>query len=231
MTTLVAFDTVFGQCSIAIFENKKCLYSHTIAGGRDQTRQILPMLDTALADTNLTVQDIKIWAFNQGPGAFSGIRINAAAVQALALATDGVCVGVSSLYALAKMAYQKLNLQEGDIIASVMDARQNEVYACFYVVGQNGLVPDDEKLLPYGHTITADIVVGDGAEFLCNRKNTAKILAIQPNAVDIGAIALERYAKQGGVPPKQALPVYLRHNAWKTLTEQTASKVSKNQIG
>lgn len=228
MTILVAFDTVFDQCSVAVLKDNHCLYSHTLKEGRGQTQQILPMLDTALADTKLCVQEVKVWAFNQGPGAFSGIRINTAAVQALALATDGVCVGVSSLYALARLAYVQSNSQQGDTIASVMDARQNEVYACFYVVGRNGLMPDDERLLPYGHTIRADIAVGDGANLVCHHKNTARLLTVEPSAADIGTIAMEHYLRQGGVPPERALPVYLRHNAWKTLAEQNATKTAKS---
>lgn len=225
MTLLVAFDTVFDQCSIAIFKDEHCLYSDTIAGGRGQTERILPMLDTALNSTKISPQQVAVWAFNQGPGAFSGIRINTAAVQALAVATDGYCVSVSSLQVLAQLAYDKLKstLCEGDVLVSAIDAKQNEVYACFYAIEQGRLVAKgDELLLPYEYTITANVVVGDGSKLICNTLKNAITPTIRPTAIDIGMIAVRQYAQKGGVSPKQALPVYLRHHAWKTLAEQQA---------
>ena len=112
----LAMDTVFDQCSIAILDaNGQVLSSHTETGKRQQTQQILPMIDAALSEANL----------RRGPGAFSGIRINTAVVQALSVAHDIPCVGVSSLQAIAQCAYKKYGLTQ---VYSALDARMQQVY-------------------------------------------------------------------------------------------------------
>ena len=121
----LAMDTVFDQCSIAILDaNGQVLSSHTETGKRQQTQQILPMIDAALSEANLRLADIKALIFNRGPGAFSGIRINTAVVQALSVAHDIPCVGVSSLQATAQCAYKKYGLTQ---VYSALDARMQQV--------------------------------------------------------------------------------------------------------
>mgnify|MGYP002738160028 FL=1 len=135
---LIAFDTIFEQCSIAILQNDTIIYTETVAGGRGQTEIILPMLDKALHTAGVYIKDVKAWAFNRGPGAFSGIRINTALVQALSVANDAPCIGISSLHALVFMACEQISMADGTTITAVIDARQNQVYAGDFVV-QNAL--------------------------------------------------------------------------------------------
>lgn len=213
----LALDTVFEQCSVALLKNDFVIGQQTIQGGRGQTELILPMIDKLLTDCNMTLKDIDVLAFNQGPGAFSGIRINTAVVQALSFAHDLPCVGVSSLRALAGTFVQN-NDCDNVVIASVIDARQNEVYACFYEL-KNGILTqiDNEQLLAYDSQIHADFVIGSGGTLI---KTDGKLIDINPTASDIGKIAYFDYLKSGGVSAQNALPVYLRENAWKTLKEQ-----------
>lgn len=214
---LVAFDTIFEQCSIAILQNDAIIYEETVAGGRGQTEIILPMLDRALQATQLTIQDIKAWAFNRGPGAFSGIRINTATVQALSVANDAPCVGISSLHALALMAYEQENMADGTRIIAVIDARQNQVYAGGFVVCLGRLVADDECLLDYETCVQADVIVGDGVDLVAT---DAKKLRLNPTACHIARLAYPLFLQGKAVTAENALPVYLRNHAWKTLAEQ-----------
>ena len=215
---LLALDTVFEQCSVALLENETVIGELTVQGNRGQTETILPMIDELLKTHNTTLQDIDLLAFNRGPGAFSGIRINTAVVQALSFAHDIPCVGVSSLRALAQSFYAQNMIDNNQLIASCIDARQNEVYACFYQTKDDTLTQiGDEQLLAYESEIQADFVIGNGGEFI---KTDGKLIALNPTASDIGKIAYFDYLNNGGVSAENALPVYLRHNAWKTLAEQ-----------
>ena len=103
------------------------------SGKRQQTQQILPMIDAALLEANLKLADIQALIFNRGPGAFSGIRINTAVVQALSVAHDLPCVGVSSLQAIAQCAYQQYGVTE---VYSALDARMQQVYFGHYKIEQ-----------------------------------------------------------------------------------------------
>ncbi|MDO4450011.1 MAG: tRNA (adenosine(37)-N6)-threonylcarbamoyltransferase complex dimerization subunit type 1 TsaB [Moraxella sp.] len=218
MTTIIAFDTVFDQCSIAIITDGEVIYADTLAGGRGQTETILPLLDQALHHSGTSLANVHAFAFNRGPGAFSGIRINTAVVQALSFACELPCVGVSSLKTLANAFVVQNAISNNAIIASCIDARQNEVYACFYQI-ENGVLTQigDEQLLAYDSEIQADFIIGNGGAFI---KTNGKLIDLNPSASDIGKIAYFDYLNNGGVSAENALPVYLRHNAWKTLAEQ-----------
>lgn len=224
---ILALDTVFEQCSVALLSNDTLIAENTILGNRGQTEIILSMIDELLTSNNTKLNEINMLAFNRGPGAFSGIRINTAVVQALSFACDIPCVGISSLKVLANAffdtAFELNQVLEDEILASCIDARQNEVYACFYQIKNKQLIQiDDEKLLPYGSKIKADFSFGNGVAFI--ETNGRKVDLENPSAYHIGRDAYFEFIKNGGVSAENALPVYLRHNAWKTLAEQGKNK-------
>ena len=222
----LAMDTVFDQCSIAILDSSgQVLSSHTETGQRQQTQQILPMIDAALSEAQLKLADIQALIFNRGPGAFSGIRINTAVVQALSVAHDIPCVGVSSLQAIAQAAYQQHGLGE---VYSALDARMQQVYFGQYAVINNimQLVNQDngadaEQLLDYDSQTALNIpIVGNGAGLLTLHDGQIIDADIHPNAAVIGQLGMAQFMVNGGTEAAQALPKYLRNQAWKTLKEQ-----------
>ena len=222
----LAMDTVFEQCSIAILDaNSQVLSSHTEQGKREQTQHILPMIDAALSEAKLNLAQIKALVFNRGPGAFSGIRINTAVVQALSVAHDIPCVGVSSLQAIAQCAYQRYGLTQ---VYSALDARMQQVYFGQYalidhimqpVVQENG--EDTERLLDYDSQTAVNLpVVGNGAPLLKAHDEQVCHEEVWPDAVVIGQLGIAQFIQTGGSDAANALPKYLRNQAWKTLKEQ-----------
>lgn len=228
----LAMDTVFDQCSVAVLDsNGHVLASHTETGKRQQTQQILPMIDAALSEAQLKLADITALIFNRGPGAFSGIRINTAVVQALSVAHDIPCVGVSSLQAIAQRAYQQYGLTQ---VYSALDARMQQVYfgqyaladdsLTDYLVMQPVLVGDGdstEQLLDYDSQTALNLpIVGNGSMLLNARSEQICHEEVWPDAVVIGQLGIAQFITSGGTDAANALPKYLRNQAWKTLKEQ-----------
>ena len=222
----LAMDTVFEQCSIAILDaNSQVLSSHTEQGKREQTQHILPMIDAALSEAKLNLAQIKALVFNRGPGAFSGIRINTAVVQALSVAHDIPCVGVSSLQAIAQCAYQRYGLTQ---VYSALDARMQQVYFGQYALIDHIMQPvvqesgeDTGRLLDYGSQTTANLPVGgNGAPLLKAHDEQVCHEEAWPDAVVIGQLGIAQFIQTGGSDAANALPKYLRNQAWKTLKEQ-----------
>lgn len=228
----LAMDTVFDQCSVAVLDsNGHVLASHTETGKRQQTQQILPMIDAALSEAQVKLADITALIFNRGPGAFSGIRINTAVVQALSVAHDIPCVGVSSLQAIAQRAYQQYGLTQ---VYSALDARMQQVYfgqyaladdsLTDYLVMQPVLVGDGdstEQLLDYDSQTALNLpIVGNGSMLLNARSEQICHEEVWPDAVVIGQLGISQFITSGGTDAANALPKYLRNQAWKTLKEQ-----------
>lgn len=239
---ILALETVFEQCSVALInetlnkklneklnENTTILDEITEFGNRQQTQQILPLIQTIFSNNNISWQDITAIAFNRGPGAFSGIRINAAVAQALSFAHDLPCLPVSSLQAVAQAALVKEGLQH---VVAVIDARMNEVYMGEFIANKTNTLMQSfaqtiETLQPYHQLPQAStpIFVGNGAKLLfppdSSIDNNYHIWEnIVPTAAIIGQLGAAMLAKGEAVTAENALPVYLRHNAWKTLAEQ-----------
>lgn len=242
---ILALDSVFAQCSVALVNTAgQTLAEQTLAGSRAQTQQILPLVDEVLRAQGLRVADLTAIAFNRGPGAFSGIRINTAVAQALAFAHDVPCLPVSSLQALAQVGWQASGLAQ---VYAVLDARMQQVYlGAFALKDATGLMqpvveapatspssdnhakPTTERLADYGsQTPEAWALVGDGA-LLSPHADQPVLTTDAPTAAVIGQLAAAQWLAQGGVPAEAALPVYLRHHAWKTLAEQQADKAKRN---
>lgn len=249
----LAVDTVFDQCSVAIVNAEQHVLScHTQPGKREQTQLILPMIESALAEAKVKLEEVTALIFNRGPGPFSGIRINTAVVQALSVAHDIPCVGVSSLAAIAQAAFEEYKLQQ---VYVAFDARMKQVYFAQYqlnhdlinqsqmnqgLINQNQLNKPqtnlasaktmvlspgaEEQLLDYDHMTELGLpIVGNGSELLQIREGQDIYSDIAPNAVTLAKLGVVQYLHQGGVAAEQALPVYLRNDAWKTLKEQGKS--------
>ncbi|ERL56773.1 putative molecular chaperone [Psychrobacter aquaticus CMS 56] len=225
-------DTVFDQCSIAILDSSgNVISSQTETGKRQQTQQILPMIDAALRESKLKLADIQALIFNRGPGAFSGIRINTAVVQALSVAHDIPCVGVSSLQAIAQRAYQQYGLTH---VYSALDARMQQVYFGQYAIADDSqkdyavmqpvLVGDSdstEQLLDYDSQTALNLpIVGNGSVLLTRQNEQVCHEDVWPDAVVIGQLGIAQFIAFGGTDAAHALPKYLRNQAWKTLKEQ-----------
>ena len=216
---VLALETANEQCSVALIDQHQELFFQLDDRAKAQTQTILPMIEAALRDTQTELHELTAIAFSRGPGSFSGVRINAAVTQALAWANDLPVIAVSTLQALAQAAYQTHQLQQ---VTAVLDARMQEVYLANYVLDDAGIMQLDgeERLLNYADAQAAAqfTVVGSGAHLIATTET--QVAAVQPNAHHIALLAKHYALNEQWVPAEQALPVYLRDNAWKKIAEQ-----------
>lgn len=162
---ILAVDTTALTASVAVFRGKRSVFEENVTNALTHSETLMPMIDTALKSSNLTSDDIDVFALANGPGSFTGVRIGAAAIKALAYACGKKVFGVNTLLSLA------FNLAplEGVPIAPIMDARRGQVYNALYVF-ENG--KSVEKTAPRALTIEElcgeiterTYFVGDGAD-------------------------------------------------------------------
>lgn len=221
--TILALETANEQCSVALSRNGQILFFQQHHEPRAQTQHILPMIEQAMRQNHLTWVDLTAVAFSRGPGSFSGVRINATVTQALAWVHHLPVVAVSTLQALAQHAYHTHQLHQ---VSAVIDARMNEVYIANFHLGENGIMQllGEEKLLNYAQALAfAEYpLVGSGTPLLM-RDHSPEFSQISADAQDIAYIAHADILAGRTVSAAEALPVYLRDNAWKKIGEQGKS--------
>lgn len=124
---ILAVDTSASVASCAVVEDEKLVCEQILNNKLTHSQTIMPMIASALTQSELTAADIDLFAAVTGPGSFTGLRIGVSAVKALAHAVGKPCAAVSALEA---MAY---NFICSDcIIAPIMDARRGQVYNALY---------------------------------------------------------------------------------------------------
>lgn len=216
---LLALETANEQCSVSIVDETQELFFQLDARAKAQTQTILPMIEQGFAQTQINTADLTAIAFSRGPGSFSGVRINAAVTQALAWSHDLPVIPVSTLQALAQAAYR---LEGLNAVTAVLDARMNEVYIASFQLNEQGIMQavDQEQLLNYSDAAKAVrfTLVGSGAGLIDQEQIQYK--GLSATAQDIATIARVYAQQQQWVSAEQALPVYLRDNAWKKIPEQ-----------
>ena len=219
---LLALETANEQCSVSIVDETQELFFQLDARAKAQTQPILPMIDQAFTQLGLSASELTAIAFSRGPGSFSGVRINAAVTQALAWANDLPVVPVSSLQALAQAAYRVLGLKS---VTAVLDARMQEVYIASFELDQHGIMQavDEEQLMNYSNAtqVVQFEIVGSGSVLI--QPDQIQYKDLSATAQDIATIARLNVQQQKWVSAEQALPVYLRDNAWKKIPEQGKS--------
>lgn len=219
---LLALETANEQCSVSIVDENQELFFQLDTRAKAQTQTILPMVEQGYAQLGLNTADLTAIAFSRGPGSFSGVRINAAVTQALAWSHDLPVIPVSTLQALAQAAYRLHGLTA---VTAVLDARMNEVYIASFQLNKQGIMQavDTEQLLDYQQAaqVAQFTLVGSGSALI--KPEALEFKDIMATAQDIAQIARVAAQQQQWVAAEQALPVYLRDNAWKKIPEQGKS--------
>ena len=215
---LLAFDTSYNACSIALSKNGKVKVLHEVLP-RQQAQCLLPMIQALLLDASLTLNHLDAVAYACGPGSFTGIRIASSVAQGLGLALTKPIIQLSSLALLAQAAFLEKKWEK---ILVAVDARMQQIYWAKYVVKAGIVELLDTEQLTHANAISLPqgkdwYGVGDGWEgYAENLIHTLSftpydIVSTQlPTADALMPLMLARLAKKEVITPKEAIPTYLR---------------------
>ena len=224
MSTILAIDTSTEACSVALLYQNEITHDFLVSA-RDHTKQILPMVDKILKQSDCLLSQVDAIAFGQGPGSFTGVRIGIGVAQGLALGIDRPMIGVSTLMTLAQGA---LRLNQAKNVIAAIDARMNEVYLGQYqyvneqwqdMIDECVIAP--EKVADKVKRKCADGYYSAGTgwqtypEMLTDIKSSDLLL---PHAQDLIVIANQKWQRQELVNVEDVEPTYLRNEVtWKKL--------------
>ena len=221
---ILALECSAVPSSVAIIDGDKLLSEFYCNIGLTHSQTLMPMVESVLNATGLTVDDIDGLCISAGPGSFTGVRIGISTLKGLAAPLDKPCVAVSTLEAMA-YGFKDYN----GIVAAIMDARCNQCYCALFLCENQKItrLSDDlalsmeefcdkiketskEKQLP-------TIAVGDGAAlFMSNFGSELQNTLLASggcryqSARFVAAAAIPRFENSKTISHKELQPIYLR---------------------
>ena len=193
---ILSIDTASNLCTVAVLENKKCIKEIIVNDARNHSEKIMPVIEQALSESKLTLQDINLIVCDKGPGSFTGIRI-----------------GVGTVLALA------YNIDSDGIICSLIDAKNNNVYFGLFEKKNNIVTQLEElsfktikEIIPILKKYDKINFVGDGSiihkEYLLSNLNTCTFSDKNDlSSFSLGLAGLNAYNQNTNF---DLMPLYLR---------------------
>ena len=199
---VLGLDTCLNACSVAVLDGETVLAHASEAMARGHQERLAVMAQAVMAEAGIPFPTLARIGATVGPGSFTGLRVGVAFAKGLGSALGIPVVGVGTLEALAAEA--------SGLVASVIDARRDQVYLQVFEDGQALMAPDVLPLgvaaarlaeLAMGRVLT---LVGSGAPLLAEAAPGASVLT--PAGCDARAVARLAAAKA----PTPIRPLYLR---------------------
>ncbi len=218
---ILGVDSTATAASAAVFIDGKIVSLQFSNTGLTHSQTLLPMIDTALKNASLKVDDLDFVAVSNGPGSFTGVRIGVSAVKGIAQPLHIPCISVSTTEVIAKPLENT-----GCYAVAVMDARCNQVYTAQFDCenGFNRITPDEaitidelgDKLKDVKKTI---VLIGDGTKVAFNKLKdvlpnitVATASVVYQSAADVCVLAAEKVSVDDFklTMAHDVLPNYLR---------------------
>lgn len=185
--------------------------------GMHQSQSLIPAIDNALKQVDLSSKDLDYTALCLGPGSFTGLRIAISALKAIELTNNVPLYGISTLDVYAQ-PYLEFDIP----VLSCLDAKKDKFYASLYENGSKTLEDGDYEASEIADAIKKYpkvFIAGTDAALLKeilsqnSQLNNTKLFVskvLPPPAESLFEIAEEQIKK--GLKPLQDYdgPVYLR---------------------
>ena len=216
MNKSLAIDTSTTRLTIAC-ENDGHFYEYSMDNCIDHAKNIFSNINDLLLEAQLDIKDLDFISIGIGPGRFSGLRVAASAVQALAYIHEKNVVSVSSLSNIALVAIKQFSV---DRVLVATDAGNNKIFFGSYQIDESEIIKANLKdslieikdfvfkeanyygvgnaWKKYGETLSSEnITVLDGAEDL------------YPDARTMISFAKNRFEMKEFIDPFNIQPNYL----------------------
>ena len=223
---ILSIDTSSKICSVSVLENEDVIIEKHILDEKTHSQKLMPLIDEVMKQLKLSVWDFDLYACGIGPGSFTGVRIGVSTIKAFADVSSIPVIGINSLESLAYNALNTNYKKNANLICSIIDAKNDNIYFCLYKIDGNEVIellePSCKNILDLldilkEYNAEQILFVGDGAEkhqYLLSSKFSKSTfvedkLNIQSSISQ--AIAAYNHFKKGESGDSNSLiPMYLR---------------------
>jgi len=203
---ILALEFSTERRSVAVMDTADAARPVVLAAALSSDRAVggLRLVEQALAQAGVSIEDVGAVAIGLGPGSYTGIRVALAMAQGWQLARGVETCGVSSA---ACVAHQAAEQGLRGRVAVVSDAQRGEFHLGLWRVDDDGSVTEHEplRIVSRAEVIAARDAGAQVAGFGLPEE-FAPVLDLAPDAAMTGMLA----ARVAAVPVEQLEPVYLR---------------------
>ena len=217
---LLAFDTSTERMSVALCKGEQ-QWQHSGAGGATASAQLLPVIQSLMAQAGMQWSDLQAIVFGRGPGSFTGLRTACSVAQGLAFGARLPVLPLDSLLAVAEDARQRHGCTQ---VLAALDARMDQVYRARYAHRHGAWVELAAPALasPESLHLQEDEWLAGNVEEVYGARLGPNLRAVQawPAAAAMLRLAPLLLAQGRAVPAAQAQPLYVRDKVAQTTAER-----------
>ena len=215
-TVILGIDTSSKSSSVALQKNGETISFDFQCSGLTHSQTLMPQIKKVVDNAGVSIDKINYIAVTVGPGSFTGLRIGLSSAKGIAAVNEALCIGLSSLEALA------YGVEFDGIVCAVMDARCKRVFcALFQRDGEKFSRITDDKTMPIDELLEVlkaqdkpVYLVGDAAQicFLQYQSEIANLSAADGDDMYISGEAvcsLARTKLDDAVDYKRLNPEYI----------------------
>lgn len=213
MGLILCIETATTNCSVALARNGEVLdLKEDYNDGYSHAERLHNFIKEILAENRLTAEDLDAVAVSKGPGSYTGLRIGVSAAKGLCFSLDIPLVSVPTLTSLAHQ------VEQGDFIFPLLDARRMEVYTAGFNSNKEQIVETQAKILDessFEDFLEKGTVnfIGDGvAKFkdTCTHRNAQFIEGKLPSAKEMAVLANVKFQEEDFEDVAYFEPYYLK---------------------
>ncbi len=128
MPLLLCLDTSNENAAVCLYENGKIITKKINTTPREHAQWLHISIQELLHNTNVKWQEIDAFAFVNGPGSYTGLRIGLSSIKGLCFALQKPLIALNTLDVFANL----FTIQQNEMLVTSIDARRNEVFIAIY---------------------------------------------------------------------------------------------------
>ena len=218
---ILCLETATSVCSVAL--NSECctLAMRETEVQNAHSEKITNFIREVMETAGISYKQLDAVAVSQGPGSYTGLRIGVSTAKGICYAADLPLMAIDTLAAMAHGMKEKLGgqIEAGDLLIPMIDARRMEVYASVFDANLNKI--NDTAAMVINEDSFEDLrkdhrlwFFGDGApklnKLFDSQQNIIIIDDFKPSAAYMRVLAEQALQKQQFVDVAYFEPFYLK---------------------
>jgi tRNA threonylcarbamoyladenosine biosynthesis protein TsaB len=147
MSLILNIESSTTNCSVSIAKNGVCIALQEVNEGFSHSENLIVFVDNLLKDTETNVKDLNAIAVSAGPGSYTGLRIGVSSAKGLCFGLDTPLIAIDSLSIMTKQVLQTSEINSGDLLIPMFDARRMEIYTAVFDTNLKYIEPISAKII------------------------------------------------------------------------------------